>query len=142
MIIYWTSSRTVAIALLWVVVPVVYFFIAPTLGLLQNVVRTPMRAQTIAILLFTANVANLVIAPQVVGVASDWLAPFVGRQCAKSSLVARGIGADGFLRGVPLLAKRTASTLRPSEGRRERQLGRKRWWQVTGTTSKRLILWW
>jgi hypothetical protein len=33
-----------------------------------------MRATTCALLLFTANVANLVIAPQVVGVLSDWFA--------------------------------------------------------------------
>jgi predicted MFS family arabinose efflux permease len=77
-LVYWTHSLTTAIALLWVVVPAVYFFIGPTLGLLQNVVPPTMRAQAVAVLLFTANVANLIIAPQLVGLSSDWLAPALG----------------------------------------------------------------
>jgi MFS family permease len=75
---YWTHSLPVAIVLLWIIVPAVYFFIGPTLGLLQNVVPPAMRAQAVAVLLFTANVANLIVAPQVVGLASDWLAPALG----------------------------------------------------------------
>lgn len=59
--------------LLWVFVPAVYFFIGPVLGLLQNVVPANMRATTCSVLLFIANVANLVIAPQVIGWISDWL---------------------------------------------------------------------
>ena len=41
------------------------------LGLLQNVVPPRMRATTCALLLFTANIANLVIAPQLMGLLSD-----------------------------------------------------------------------
>jgi hypothetical protein len=41
---------------------------------LQNVVPASMRAMVCASLLFCANVANLVIAPQLVGWLSDWLA--------------------------------------------------------------------
>jgi MFS family permease len=72
--LYWVGSTTMATALLWIFVPSVYFYIGPILGLLQNVVPPHMRATTCALLLFTANVANLVIAPQVVGVLSDWFA--------------------------------------------------------------------
>jgi predicted MFS family arabinose efflux permease len=68
----WIDSKSAAILLLWVLVPWVYFYIGPLLGLLQNVVPPHMRATTCALLLFMANVANLVIAPQIVGFLSDW----------------------------------------------------------------------
>jgi hypothetical protein len=53
-------------------VPGVYFYIGPILGLLQNVIPANMRATACALLLFLANVGNLVIAPQVIGWLSDW----------------------------------------------------------------------
>ena len=59
-------------------IPAIYFFIGPTLGMLQNVFPSEMRAQAVAVLLFTANVANLIIAPQAVGFASDALASSLG----------------------------------------------------------------
>jgi sugar phosphate permease len=73
-LLYWVGSTSIATALLWIFVPSVYFYIGPILGLLQNVVPPHMRATTCALLLFTANVANLVIAPQLVGLLSDWFA--------------------------------------------------------------------
>lgn len=60
--------------LLWIFVPSVYFYIGPILGLLQNAVPPQMRATTCALLLFAANICNLVIAPQVIGWLSDWFA--------------------------------------------------------------------
>ncbi|MGH8138472.1 MAG: spinster family MFS transporter [Steroidobacteraceae bacterium] len=76
--LYWATSQSAATALLWVFVPAVYFYIGPILGLLQNVVPAPLRAMTCALLLFTANVANLVVAPQLVGWLSDWFAASFG----------------------------------------------------------------
>jgi sugar phosphate permease len=70
----WTDSFAVTRALLWIFVPSVYLYIGPILGLLQNVVPARMRATTCALLLFAANVANLVIAPQLVGILSDGIA--------------------------------------------------------------------
>jgi predicted MFS family arabinose efflux permease len=64
--------------LLWIFVPSVYFYIGPILGLLQNVVPPQMRATTCALLLFAANVANLVIAPQLIGWLSDGFASGLG----------------------------------------------------------------
>jgi MFS family permease len=64
--------------LLWIFVPSVYFYIGPILGLLQNVVPPHMRATICALLLFMANVANLVIAPQLIGWLSDWFAAEFG----------------------------------------------------------------
>jgi len=76
--VYWVSSEQAATVLLWIFVPGVYFFIGPVLGLLQNVVPANMRATCCAILLFIANVANLVIAPQFIGWLSDWFAGSFG----------------------------------------------------------------
>jgi MFS family permease len=73
-VMLWTDSIVVAKVLLWIFVPAVYFFIGPILGLLQNAVPPHMRATTCALLLFLANVANLVIAPQAIGWLSDWFA--------------------------------------------------------------------
>ena len=77
-ILYWVASLKAATALLWVLVPAVYFYIGPILGLLQNVVPANMRATACAILLFIANVANLVLAPQIIGWLSDWFAGSFG----------------------------------------------------------------
>ena len=74
----WVNGAWATNALLWVFVPAVYFYIGPILGLLQNVVPAHMRATTCALLLFTANVANLVVAPQLVGWLSDWFAASFG----------------------------------------------------------------
>ena len=76
--LYWVTAQGAATALLWMFVPAVYFYIGPVLGLLQNVVPPHMRATTCAVLLLTANVANLVIAPQLVAWLSDWFAASFG----------------------------------------------------------------
>jgi MFS family permease len=75
---YVTTSKSTAIAMLWIVVPTIYFSIGPTIGLLNNLVPAAMRAQAMAMLLFAANIANLIIAPQLVGFASDTLAKRLG----------------------------------------------------------------
>jgi MFS family permease len=77
-ILYWVPTERAATLLLWVFVPAVYFYIGPILGLLQNVMPANMRATACAILLFVANVANLVLAPQIIGWLSDWFASSFG----------------------------------------------------------------
>jgi sugar phosphate permease len=77
-ILFWVLSERAATALLWIFVPAVYFYIGPILGLLQNVMPANMRATSCAILLFIANVANLVLAPQIIGWLSDWFAGSFG----------------------------------------------------------------
>lgn len=72
---YVTDSLSTAMLMLWIFVPITYLYIGPTCGLVQNLVPAQMRAQLFAIVLFVANIANLVLAPQLVGIASDWLAP-------------------------------------------------------------------
>jgi len=77
-ILYWVLSDRAATALLWIFVPSVYFYIGPILGLLQNVMPANMRATACAILLFTANAANLILAPGIIGWLSDWFAASFG----------------------------------------------------------------
>jgi predicted MFS family arabinose efflux permease len=77
-LLYWVLSLKAATLLLWIFVPAVYFYIGPILGLLQNVIPANMRATTCAILLFLANLANLVLAPQIIGWLSDWFAASFG----------------------------------------------------------------
>jgi MFS family permease len=77
-LVYWVSSSATVTVLLWIFVPAVYFYLGPIFGLLQNLVPAEMRATACAILLFLANVANLVIAPQAIGWLSDWFAASFG----------------------------------------------------------------
>jgi MFS family permease len=80
--IYWTSDLGVAKLCLWLFVPAMYFYIGPSFGLLQNVVPAQMRATACALTLLMANIANLVIAPQFVGLVSDHFAGGSGADAA------------------------------------------------------------
>jgi hypothetical protein len=70
-LLYCVESKTAAVLLLWIFVPSLYFFIEPTFGLLQIVVPAQMRATSCAIYIFISNLANLVIALQLIGWMSD-----------------------------------------------------------------------
>ncbi|GHC90557.1 spinster family MFS transporter [Novosphingobium pokkalii] len=80
--IYWTHDLAVAKLCLWLFVPAMYFYIGPSFGLLQNVVPAQMRATACALTLLMANIANLVIAPQFVGLVSDHVAAGHGADAA------------------------------------------------------------
>jgi len=84
---YRATSAGVAIKMLWIFIPLSYAAFGPTFALLQNLVPASMRAQTVAIMLFTSNIANLVIAPQVVGFASDSLASAYGAESLRHALL-------------------------------------------------------
>jgi predicted MFS family arabinose efflux permease len=86
---YWVTSDSAATVLLWIFVPGVYFYIGPILGLLQNVLPANMRATGCALLLFLANIGNLVVAPQLIGWLSDWfrLALSAGSESLRWSLL-------------------------------------------------------
>lgn len=75
---YQAASLHTATVMLWLFVPGVYFYIGPILGLLANVLPPAVRASSVAILLFFANLANLFVAPQLVGFLSDWFAASFG----------------------------------------------------------------
>jgi predicted MFS family arabinose efflux permease len=115
-IAYYTNDRGVAVTCLWIVIPAIYFFIGPTLGMLQNVFPPEMRAQAVAVLLFAANVANLIIAPQLVGFSSDYLAPTLGGhgESLRRALIVLSVtgawGAWHFYRSARTLREDEAST--------------------------------
>jgi MFS family permease len=86
-IAYSATGRGVTIGMLWIFVPLSYAAFGPTFALLQNLVSASMRAQTVALMLFFSNLANLVIAPQAIGLASDYLAPVYGAESLRHALI-------------------------------------------------------
>ena len=74
LVAFTTASRTVATAMLWLFIPLIYAYIGPVGGLGQTLVPPAMRARFAAILLFVTNIANLVLAPWIIGSLSDGFA--------------------------------------------------------------------
>jgi len=74
-VIYSSHSLALTKALFWLYIPSIYVYLGPGFGILNNLAQPRMRAMYCAVLLFLANICNLVIAPQMVGVLSDWFAP-------------------------------------------------------------------
>jgi len=74
-VIYSTDSLWLTRALFWLYIPSIYVYLGPGFGILNNLAQPKMRAMYCATLLFLANICNLVIAPQMVGILSDWFAP-------------------------------------------------------------------
>ncbi|HYB32194.1 MAG TPA: MFS transporter [Steroidobacteraceae bacterium] len=73
-VVYYTHDLALAKAMLWIFIPAIYFYIGPGFGLLNNLAQCRMRAMFCAMVLFLANLGNLVITPPVVGFLSDWFA--------------------------------------------------------------------
>ncbi|HWZ62800.1 MAG TPA: MFS transporter [Steroidobacteraceae bacterium] len=74
-VVYWTRDLALAKAMLWIFIPSIYFYIGPGFGLLNNLAPCRMRAMFCAMVLFLANLGNLVIAPPLIGTLSDYFAP-------------------------------------------------------------------
>ena len=90
------SDRATAIALLWLFVPFINVMIGPSLALIQNLARPDMRGFTVAVLLFTANIANLAIAPQLIGFVSDVLASRIADPAQSLRYALAGFGLTGI----------------------------------------------
>jgi predicted MFS family arabinose efflux permease len=73
-IAYWTHTLWLSKLMLWLYVPAIYFFIGPCMGLLQNLAPAHLRSMFIALSLVVGNVLNMIVAPQAVGLASDFFA--------------------------------------------------------------------
>jgi predicted MFS family arabinose efflux permease len=84
---YAAASKQITLFCLWIFIPLSYAPFGPTYALLQNLTPASMRAQSTAIMLLLANIANLVIAPEVIGFASDRLAPLYGTESLRRCLV-------------------------------------------------------
>ena len=74
-VVYYTRDLALAKAMLWIFIPAIYFYIGPGFGLINNLAPCRMRAMFCAMVLFLANLGNLVIAPPLIGGLSDYFAP-------------------------------------------------------------------
>ncbi|HEX8447250.1 MAG TPA: MFS transporter [Sphingomonas sp.] len=95
-LIYWTHSLRIATLMLWIVVPAIYLYVGPTMALLLNFLPAAMRAQGMAISLLTANVANLIVAPVLVGWISDRLATPLGSNSESLRYALLALSLTGF----------------------------------------------
>ncbi|MDT9598751.1 MFS transporter [Sphingosinicella rhizophila] len=77
MLAHWFADRNLALLSLWLFIPLANVYIGPWLALIHNLVKPQMRAASVAISLFTANVANLIVAPQGIGTLSDLIRPYL-----------------------------------------------------------------
>jgi predicted MFS family arabinose efflux permease len=73
-IAYWTHSLVLARAMFWLFIPAIYFYIGPCMALVQNLAACHMRSVFAAWSGLCGNVFNLIVAPQLVGILSDWYA--------------------------------------------------------------------
>jgi MFS family permease len=74
MLAYWTHSLWFARVMFWAYIPAIYFFIGPCMALVLNLAPSHMRSTFTAWSVLVGNVFNLIVAPQFVGILSDWLA--------------------------------------------------------------------
>jgi hypothetical protein len=58
----------------WLFIPAIYFYIGPCMALVQNLAASHMRSVFAAWSGLCGNVFNLIVAPQLVGLLSDWYA--------------------------------------------------------------------
>ncbi|HEY4446531.1 MAG TPA: MFS transporter [Steroidobacteraceae bacterium] len=81
------NTRSAALSMLWLFVPLSYAPIGPCFALVQNLVPAPMRSKVVGLFLLMTTVGNLVIAPQFVGIASDLFAPRHGADSLRMALL-------------------------------------------------------
>lgn len=74
LVAYASPSLFLTHIMLWVFIPTIYVYIGPSASMAQNLTPAAMRGQVVGIIVFVTNVANLVIAPQAVGLLSDTIA--------------------------------------------------------------------
>jgi MFS family permease len=95
-IAYWTHSLWLAKLMFWIYIPAIYFYIGPCMGLVQNLAPCHMRSTFSAWSLLVANILNLIVAPQVVGLLSDWFAGEHGADAASLRLAILFLAPTGF----------------------------------------------
>ncbi|HEY4039721.1 MAG TPA: MFS transporter [Burkholderiaceae bacterium] len=95
-IVYYTHSLDVVRAMLWIFVPAIYFYIGPCFGLLNNLSPPPMRAIFCATTLLMANLGNLILAPALGGLLSDWFAEGPSGDAASLRLALLCLAPTGF----------------------------------------------
>jgi len=93
---YWTHSLWLARLMFWAYIPAIYFFIGPCMALVANLAPSHMRATFTAWSGLVGNVFNLIVAPQVVGMLSDWFAGSHGSDAASLRWALLLLAPTGF----------------------------------------------
>jgi MFS family permease len=94
--LYASHSLAETKLLFWVFIPSIYVTIGPSFGLLNNLADPRMRAMFCAVVLFTSNVTNLVVAPQLIGFLSDLFGGRHGGDAASLRLALICLTPTGF----------------------------------------------
>ncbi len=81
------ATRATTLTMLWLFVPLSYAPIGPCFALVQNLVPAPMRAKVVGLFLLMTTVGNLVIAPQLIGIASDLLSERYGVNSLRAAML-------------------------------------------------------
>jgi MFS family permease len=95
-IAYWTESLWLARLMFWLYIPAIYFFIGPCMALVLNLAPSIMRSTFTAWSVLVGNVFNLIVAPQVVGLLSDWFAGARGADAASLRWALLVLAPTGF----------------------------------------------
>jgi MFS family permease len=95
-IAYATHSLDLARLMFWLFIPAIYFYIGPTMALVQNLAPAGARATFIAVSLLVPNVLNLIVAPQGVALISDLAAGPSGPDAASLRLALLILAPTGF----------------------------------------------
>jgi len=93
---YWTQSLWVAKVALWTFIPAIYFFIGPSMALVLNCAPANMRSIFTAWSVLVGNIFNLIVAPQAVGIMSDWFAAGHATDAASLRLALLVLAPTGF----------------------------------------------
>jgi MFS family permease len=82
MFVYLARDLYLTRVMLWLFAPIGYLYLVPAFGWIQNLAQPRMRGVVCAVFLFGANIANLALAPQLIGFASDVVAAYtvLGRE--------------------------------------------------------------
>jgi predicted MFS family arabinose efflux permease len=86
-LVYSSHSFSTTHLMLWIFFPLVYAAVGPFFSLIQNLSPPRHRAQACAIALLVANIGNLIVAPQCVGIASDLLVGKHGHESLRLALI-------------------------------------------------------
>ena len=93
---YWTQQLWLAKLMFWMFIPAIYFFIGPCMALVLNLAPSNMRSVFTAWSVLVGNVFNLIVAPQAVGLLSDWFAAGHGADAASLRLALLLLAPTGF----------------------------------------------
>lgn len=95
-IAFQTHDLGVARLMFWLFIPALYFYVGPAMALVQNLAPAGMRATFISVSVLVANVLNLIVAPQAVGLLSDHFGGAEGPDAESLRLALLILAPTGF----------------------------------------------